>query len=1243
VKLIDAQSVTAAASVALSALLSGHAFADVGQRLPHISEVRDEVRVAKGPLAYAAVRKLWMQWDQGDPSDVEEALDELAADATLSNATRSYAALLEAYARRRRGDLDGARARIARLGFIDRWLVVGPFDNEGKGGLSQEFGPETDRSQPVSIARGYDGKERPVRWRPAPSGASPYGWFDTGAFLRPTAKICAYVTTFVRDARMGTQSHARPSTRPISIWTGAAGALKVFWNGTEVLRDEKYRDLDSDRFATGVTLEEGWNRLLVKICGDDNAPILSLRLADPNGAPDPHLEVDSNPVIPHEGTVQTPKAPASALSRMGPEGPVQAFERLIKSNEPAMLEGYARYLAVTQSDDPAEHRARELARRAANGAPTVARMLLAAELAEGRNQRATWIEKAEALSNKGATVREKTDVLLARAAHIRSGTNWRDAVPIYDKVLAIDADNVSATLARFELYTAAGLRETALAFLQQALGRRPGSVALVHAIVGALREEDRTTEADEMAERYASLRFDDPAFAKGHLELALARRDARDANRWIDRLIATNPDSAAAFSVAARAYEALGDRPRVVAMYKRALDLAPEDTDVLRALADMYATPLAGAPVQRDEQIKLLRQIVLLLPQSKDVREYLAHLEPSKPRADEMYARPSTEFLKLRGAPSDGYNRRTLVDLTSTTVFPNGLASRFHQIVFQPLTDSAAAEAREYAFGFDADTEAVQLRGAKVYRANGHVDEAIESGEGPTDNPALATYSSAKAFYVHFPRLNPGDVVELLYRVEDVAQRNAFADYFGEVNYMQSSEPVARAEYVLLTPKSRTFYFNKPNIAGITQTVEDTTDRRIYHFVALNVPAIQPEALQPPYGEILGHVHVSTYKSWDEMARWYWGLVKDQFVADDEVRRRVREATAGLKDDRAKVRAVYDFVVQKTRYVALEFGIHGFKPYRCAQIFARGFGDCKDKATLIVTMLKELGIGATIVIVRTGLKGDFELAPASLAPFDHAIAYVPSLDLYLDGTAEYTGSTELPAMDRGALALQINEGHAKLVHLPDPPASESVSSRKLEATVLADGSALIDWNVDVTGVSASFWRQRYHADVSRTRRVQEDLGTDIPGLEVSQVNATDLEDVERNPSLRIRGKAREFARKEGDSLSAPTGPRDHMVRDFAPLSHRTLDVRLHAQSITATDWTLRLPQGAHVTSAPRPATVDGAFGRVTIEVEQGPSVIHVKTTEILGRTRVAASEYPAFRAWCENADRALGQRVVFSR
>ncbi|MBV9949635.1 MAG: DUF3857 domain-containing protein, partial [Myxococcales bacterium] len=1030
--------------------------------------------------------------------------------------------------------------------------------------------------------------------------------------------------------------------REVSIWAGATGAMRLFWNGSPVLRDDKYRDIDSDRFATSATLREGWNRLTAKVCGDDRAPMLSLRMATAEGAPDEHLEVDADPrhattdggaVVALGRTVEAPTTPST-------EGPAQAFEREAQGGDPAILEAYARYLGITGSDDPTEHRARELARKAAEKGPTVARMLLAGELAESRNQRAAWIDRAESLVAQRAPSQEEViDLLLARSASVREGVNWRDSVKIDDQVLALDPDNIPATLAKAEAYDEVGLRETSLRILEDALARRPRSVALLRAAAASLRDAGRETEADELSERYASLRFDDPTFARGRIDLAVARRDPAAAGRWIDRLMAADPDSGSGHRTAARAWSALGQDARAIAAYRGALELAPDDTDLMRELATACA--LDG---QRDEQLRLLKRVLELMPQANDVREQVAHIEPAKPRPDELYARPAAEFLAQRALPSGGWSRRSLVDLQVTSVFENGLASRFHQVVYQPLTEAAAAESREYDFEFESDSQAVQMRVARVYRKDGSVDEAIENGAGAmSDDPSLAIYTTARSYYVHFPRLEPGDVVELQYRVEDVSPRNAFADYFGEVVHMQATEPVARVEYVLLTPRSRSFHFNDPiRVPGLERSVEEKGGARVYRFLAKDVPPVVPEPTQPPWPEVLGYVHVSTYASWEEMGRWYWGLVRDQFVPDDEVRRRAEALTAGLKDDAAKVRAIYDYVVQKTRYVALEFGIHGFKPYRCAQIFARGFGDCKDKATLIVTMLRALGIKATPVIVRTAHKGDIETSPASLAPFDHMIAYVPSLDLYLDGTAEYTGSLELPAMDRGAIALRVNEGDAKLVTLPDPPASASVSARRLDAVLGEGGGAQLDWRAEVSGVSASEWRVRFHAEATRKQRVQQAVASFLPGTEVTSVETGNLEDVEQKVTMHVRGKVGQFARAEGEAFSVPLGRREHMVREYAPLVSRKLDLRFHAQWTEEDDWTVHLPRGARVKSAPTSMQSSGPYGSYAVEVESSPALLHARTSVTLARTRIPAREYPAFRAFCEEVDRALGLQATVS-
>src|SRR5690606_29628931 len=139
---------------------------------------------------------------------------------------------------------------------------------------------------------------------------------------------------------------------------------------------------------------------------------------------------------------------------------------------------------------------------------------------------------------------------------------------------------------------------------------------------------------------------------------------------------------------------------------------------------------------------------------------------------------------------TNGENKRTLLNLEVVTVFDNGLSSRFRQVVFQPLVDSSAALSRNFYFAFEASTQRVQLRGARVYRADGRVDESVETAVGAADDPSIAMYTSARTYNVQFPRLDPGDVVELRYRIDDVAKRNEFNDYFGDVQYMQDTDSV---------------------------------------------------------------------------------------------------------------------------------------------------------------------------------------------------------------------------------------------------------------------------------------------------------------------------------------------------------------------------------------------------------------------------------------------------------------------
>jgi cellulose synthase operon protein C len=350
-------------------------------------EATQELNRAQGAEAYTAVRRIWSQWAVIDPEQVERTLVDASTSPALSPAVRAYAGLVAAHARTRRGDADGARRRVAELGYVNQWLVVGPFDNEGKGGLSVDAGPEAEFGAALDRARSYTGKVRPVHWRSLPD-AFPFGWVDAGALFRPQQNICFYASTVVwRDWGKGVAKAA-----PASVWVGAGGAYKLFINGKEVLSDTAYRMHDVDRAGALVTLPQGKSRVVVKACGADVAPSLSLRFAAPSGAPDPTLRFAAD----FSASAETVATNGNLSITRTDLGPVADFDKRIAAKQPKArdLEAYARYLVASSADDPAVHQARDLASRAADLEPSIERLLLAGELAEDYNQHRLWVTRA---------------------------------------------------------------------------------------------------------------------------------------------------------------------------------------------------------------------------------------------------------------------------------------------------------------------------------------------------------------------------------------------------------------------------------------------------------------------------------------------------------------------------------------------------------------------------------------------------------------------------------------------------------------------------------------------------------------------------------------------------------------------------------------------------------------------------------------------------------------------------------
>jgi hypothetical protein len=390
-------------------------------------------------------------------------------------------------------------------------------------------------------------------------------------------------------------------------------------------------------------------------------------------------------------------------------------------------------------------------------------------------------------------------------------------------------------------------------------------------------------------------------------------------------------------------------------------------------------------------------------------------------------------------------------------------------------------------------------------------------------------------------------------------------------------------------------------------------------------------------------VHVSTYKNWADVAAWYRGLVRGQLETSPAITRAALETVRAIpaRDERARIAAIYDYVVRKTRYVGLEFGIHGYQPYRMSQVFARKFGDCKDKAGLLVTMLKQIGVESTLVLARTRRGGDLDAEPASLAPFDHAIAYVPKYDLYLDGTAEFSGSGELPAQDQDIPVLMVQTG--KLVRTPVLPAVRNRALTEWKVALAADGSARIDEHLLVAGEAAHEWRSHYQSPGERQDKYSQAWNAKQPGARVDKLEMS-VEDLGKPVEVRATTSAPRFARPEGDSLILPVlGREPDMLRSYARLSSRTHPLVLGYPWRQEEKITVTLAAGLKVQRLPEPRTVEAPFGRFTLSVSQRGAAVETVGVVQIDRHRIAKSDYAAWRKFCADVDAAVSQELVVGR
>jgi tetratricopeptide (TPR) repeat protein len=1120
-------------------------------------------------------------------------------------------------------DLEHTRSRtvhaaeLARsLGFINDFYVVGGFENEGKSGCDTDFGPEAASLDLSAKFAGAKGRE--VSWRKL--AVTPVdGYVDLAAAVRPNKEAVAYALTWLEA----------PADTQVALGVGTSGGFRLWVNGQVAAREDRYNLPRPDQTRVSVHLRKGLNRVLLKVCQESGPLGFYLRQEPLGGRVTVHASLPATPPAVERGAPPSPQALPTLTS---------SLKALVekKPDDAALRGDYATVLSFFRAFDERQHTATAESELAAKSAPNdvSAQLLAASNEREDRNLRRQFLEAALKAAPDSAQAR------VALAEHQLEHGHADRVPPLLNPVVQKDPNAASALLTLARAYESLGEGARAQLMVEEAFHRLPRIPRVVRAAAASSRKLERTQEVLDRLRVALALRYDDSA-SRRMLAAQLADMGQVDAaEREYTTQLALSPFDNDSRVRLGELRAANGHLDTAAAAFAEARALSPDEPEVYER--EGRALLAAG---RRDDALAAMERSLALRPQNPSLREAVRTLKGELGHSGSRFLVEAEPYFK----EADAYPTEDavyLVDSTYVRVQKNGLTTEQHQLVVKVLNQRGVEDFRTQPVAYSPDRQEVFIMRARVTKPDGSIIESYGDTERNINEPWTGMYYDARAKMLNFPALAPGDVLELQYRIEDTAQDNLLSDYYGMVQNIQGVYPKVLFQYMVDMPKERTLYSNSAKVPGVTGTQEELEGARLlYRWKTKNVPKVVAELGMPGWAEVAVPLHVSTYKTWNQLSHYWWGLVRDQLTPNDELRRTVDRVLTGVdrKDDMAVVRAIYNFVVTNTRYVALEFGIHGYKPYRVDQILARRFGDCKDKASLIHAMLKLGGIDSRMVLLRMRNLGNLTEDVPSLAAFNHAIVYVPKYKLFLDGTAEFHNARELPSADHRANALIVEpDGTSNFLITPESDAQDNSTRLTMDVTLKPDGSAEVIGASTVTGQTAPEYRRAYRAVDTRRSTFERAWAQSFPGLKVTEVKLNDTTVLDNDVNVDFRMSIPRYSEvlATGALRFLPFGAGRTYQQAYATQVERRFDLVM--QGPWTNTFTLRytLPAGYTVAELPPPLEESLPYGKVRLTYRQEGGKLIADGEVTMPSSRIKADDYTPFRDFLGRVDQAFGRKVV---
>lgn len=511
--------------------------------------------------------------------------------------------------------------------------------------------------------------------------------------------------------------------------------------------------------------------------------------------------------------------------------------------------------------------------------------------------------------------------------------------------------------------------------------------------------------------------------------------------------------------------------------------------------------------------------------------------------------------------------------------------------------------------------------------------------------PNFVFFSDRRAKLFTLPAVEPGAILEYRYRLV-IRDRTLWHSWT-----FQNEVPTLLSRFTLVKPGEwplnyRTYRINAPpRDIKVPQGFRSTTV-----WEARDLPPVRSEFAMPPYRDVVAHLALAPtgFMSWDDVAGWYHRLSDPRMSPGAGVGQQAREIVGGLSDDRAKLRALFTWVRDRVRYLAVEIGIGGFQPHPADDVCANLYGDCKDMVTLLCALGRAAGIPIHQALISTRHNGTPDTSLASPLHFNHVIAFAPTVDggVWMDATEKGCAFGSLPWYDQGLPSLVVDDGgKGVLLVTPADPVDENRESLSWQVALEKDGAARVVGLWTIAGAPASDIRE----ELVRTSRHQQRqwleamLARQLSGVRLDTFSIAGMVPEDGPLQITYTFGARSFgAVMDSSMLLRPGRVAMSSLPDYFRATTRTHPVQFRYGHRRDLRIRMALPREYRFVRPSGPDSLGSEFGWSRTRLGLAGRQLFFDGSYRVPATPVPPASYPAFRAFLDSLRMQDEREVVLS-